>query len=53
MEPLVLRIASTAIEAVIVGVALAGVLMLVRRIQIAFGVKDHTEPKQVHLSGTR
>ena len=40
MEPLGTRIASTIVEATVGGILMAGVIVLVRRIQIALGVKD-------------
>jgi hypothetical protein len=40
MEQLILRIASSAVEAIVTGGAIGGALGLVRKIQIALGVKD-------------
>jgi hypothetical protein len=53
MDSLVLRIASAAVEAVVAGLAIAGVLLLVRKIQIAVGVKDEREEHRVHPFGAR
>ena len=49
MEPLVLRVSSTTVEAIIVGIALGAALVLIRKIQLALGVKDDREEKQAHI----
>jgi hypothetical protein len=53
MESLLLRIASGTLEAVFAGIAIGGVLALVRKIQIAFGVKENSEDRRIHVSGAR
>jgi hypothetical protein len=43
MQPLSARIYSTILEAIVAGFVYAGALLLVRRIQLALGVKDDKE----------
>jgi hypothetical protein len=50
MMPLFHRVVSVILEGVPVGVALGGLLVLVRRIQIAFGVKDISSPKATQIT---
>ncbi len=52
MEALILRVSLVAFEAVIVGAGLGGVLLLIRKIQIQFGMKEDrpaVEPQVARL----
>jgi hypothetical protein len=53
MDALVSQIASTVFEALVAGIVVGGVLLLVRRIQIAAGVKDEREQSTTPLLGAR
>jgi hypothetical protein len=43
MGPLALRVASTSVEAIIAGLAIGGVLLVARKIQLALGFRDDRE----------
>jgi hypothetical protein len=49
MVPLALRIASTSVEAIIAGLAIGGVLLAVRKIQLALGFRDDREDERVQI----
>jgi hypothetical protein len=44
------RLVSTAFEAIVAGIAIDGILVLVRRVQLAFGVREGKENRSVHIS---
>ena len=50
MEGLVLRILTAASVAAGTGIALGGVILLIRRIQLMFGVKDEGEQARVTVA---
>ena len=50
MESHILQILIAAGESVLCGVSLGGLLLLVRRIQIALGVKDNKGESHAHIS---
>jgi hypothetical protein len=44
MEAFLMRVGSTVVEAAVVSPVLIGLLLLVRRVQIAMGMKDESAP---------
>lgn len=49
MQSLIMRISFTALEAVVAGLAIAGTLTLIRKIQIAFGGTDDKPQKPANF----
>lgn len=50
MGSFVSRLLYGTLEAIVAGVAIGGILALVRRVQIAFGVTEEKENRRVHVS---
>lgn len=51
MEPLSIRVPSAIVESIVAGVAIGALLILVRRIQLALGVKENKSEGRPHVTG--
>jgi hypothetical protein len=53
MEMALIHVSSATLEAAVVGLAIAGAILVIRRIQLALGVKDDKEEKHAQIPGAR
>jgi hypothetical protein len=53
MEMALIHFSSATVEAAVVGLAIAGAILLIRKIQLALGVKDDKPEKGAHFPDVR
>ncbi|MGA2536260.1 MAG: hypothetical protein ABSF53_09605 [Terracidiphilus sp.] len=53
MEMALIHVSSATLEAAVVGLVIAGAIVLVRKIQLSLGVKDDKAEKNPHIPNSR